>query len=131
MGSGLLRHDRGITSYLGRPGMRRAWWTSRLGGPRTCLSPCPDNEQFFPGQPRQLYDLLPGEKQNHRIHPGAGSELPGPQHLLAGAVRRDRHPRLHPGENDDRWLATWGAAGVGIILGLIILVLVPVIPFTE
>src|SRR5690242_11540513 len=23
----------------------------------------PDNEQFFPGQPRQLYDLLPGEKQ--------------------------------------------------------------------
>ena len=23
----------------------------------------PDGEQFFPGQPRQLYDLLPGEKQ--------------------------------------------------------------------
>jgi hypothetical protein len=23
----------------------------------------PDDEQFFPGQPRQLYDLLPGEKQ--------------------------------------------------------------------
>ncbi len=23
----------------------------------------PDNEQFFPGQPRQLYDLLPGEKE--------------------------------------------------------------------
>jgi dienelactone hydrolase len=23
----------------------------------------PDNEQFFPGQPRQLYDLLPAEKQ--------------------------------------------------------------------
>jgi hypothetical protein len=22
----------------------------------------PDNEQFFPGQPRQLYDLLPGNK---------------------------------------------------------------------
>jgi len=22
----------------------------------------PDDEQFFPGQPRQLYDLLPGEK---------------------------------------------------------------------
>ena len=35
------------------------------------------------------------------------------------------------GKNDDRWLATWGGAGVGIILGLIILVLVPVIPFTE
>ena len=35
------------------------------------------------------------------------------------------------GKNDDRWLATWGGAGVGIILGLIILILVPVIPFTE
>jgi len=23
----------------------------------------PDNEQFFPGQPRQLYDLLPGKKE--------------------------------------------------------------------
>ena len=23
----------------------------------------PDDEQFFPGQPRQLYDLLPGEKE--------------------------------------------------------------------
>ena len=23
----------------------------------------PDNEQFFPGQSRQLYDLLPGEKE--------------------------------------------------------------------
>ncbi len=55
----------------------------------------------------------------------------GPQHLLAGTVRPDRRPRLHPGENDDRWLATWGGAGVGIILGLVILVLVPVIPFTE
>jgi hypothetical protein len=35
------------------------------------------------------------------------------------------------GKNDDRWLATWGGAGVGIILGTIILALVPVIPFTE
>ena len=35
------------------------------------------------------------------------------------------------GKSDDRWLATWGGAGVGIVLGLIILVLVPVIPFTE
>ena len=35
------------------------------------------------------------------------------------------------GKSDDRWLATWGGAGVGIILGLIILALVPVIPFTE
>jgi hypothetical protein len=35
------------------------------------------------------------------------------------------------GKNDDRWLSTWGGAGVGIVLGLIILALVPVIPFTE
>jgi hypothetical protein len=35
------------------------------------------------------------------------------------------------GKNDDRWLATWGGAGVGIILGLIILALVPFMPFTE
>jgi hypothetical protein len=35
------------------------------------------------------------------------------------------------GKNDDRWLATWGGAGVGIALGLIILALVPVMPFTE
>ena len=35
------------------------------------------------------------------------------------------------GKNDDRWLATWGGAGIGIILGLIILALVPVMPFTE
>jgi len=35
------------------------------------------------------------------------------------------------GGSDDRWLATWGGAGVGLILGLIILVLIPVMPFTE
>ena len=35
------------------------------------------------------------------------------------------------GKNDDRWLATWGGAGVGLILGLIILILIPVMPFTE
>ncbi len=35
------------------------------------------------------------------------------------------------GTADDRWLATWGGAGVGLVLGLIILALVPVIPFTE
>jgi hypothetical protein len=35
------------------------------------------------------------------------------------------------GQGDDSWLATWGGAGVGIILGMIILVLVPVTPFTE
>jgi hypothetical protein len=35
------------------------------------------------------------------------------------------------GKHDDRWLATWGGGGVGIILGLIILSLVPVVPFTE
>ena len=35
------------------------------------------------------------------------------------------------GKGDDRWLATWGGAGVGLILGLIILALIPVMPFTE
>ncbi len=35
------------------------------------------------------------------------------------------------GSHDDRWLATWGGAGMPLIIGLIILVLVPVIPFTE
>jgi hypothetical protein len=35
------------------------------------------------------------------------------------------------GRNDDRWLSTWGGAGMPLIIGLIILVLVPVIPFTE
>jgi hypothetical protein len=35
------------------------------------------------------------------------------------------------GSHDDRWLGTWGGAGMPLIIGLIILVLVPVIPFTE
>jgi hypothetical protein len=35
------------------------------------------------------------------------------------------------GAGDDRWLATWGGSGVGIVLGLVILVLIPVVPFTE
>jgi DDE superfamily endonuclease len=35
------------------------------------------------------------------------------------------------GKNDDRWLATWGGAGVGLIMGLIIVALIPVVPFTE
>ncbi len=35
------------------------------------------------------------------------------------------------GNNDDRWLATWGGAGVGLVLGLVILILIPVTPFTE
>src|SRR5271163_3942244 len=35
------------------------------------------------------------------------------------------------GKNDDRWLATWGGAGVGMILGFIILILIPIMPFTE
>jgi hypothetical protein len=35
------------------------------------------------------------------------------------------------GTNDDRWLATWGGAGVGLILGTVILALIPVMPFTE
>ena len=35
------------------------------------------------------------------------------------------------GSHDDRWLATWGGAGMPLIIGLIILALVPVMPFTE
>jgi intracellular septation protein A len=35
------------------------------------------------------------------------------------------------GAGDDRWLGTWGGAGIGLVLGLIILLLVPVVPFTE
>lgn len=35
------------------------------------------------------------------------------------------------GTNDDRWLATWGGAGVGLVLGLVMLTLVPFMPFTE
>jgi hypothetical protein len=35
------------------------------------------------------------------------------------------------GKRDDAWLSTWGGAGVGIVLGLVMLVLVPFIPFTE
>ena len=31
----------------------------------------------------------------------------------------------------DRWLATSAAAGVGLVMGLVILALIPVIPFTE
>lgn len=35
------------------------------------------------------------------------------------------------GHNDDRWLSRWGGAGVGVIMGLVILLLIPVMPFTE
>jgi hypothetical protein len=35
------------------------------------------------------------------------------------------------GAGTDQWLATWAAAGVGIVMGLVILALIPVIPFTE
>jgi hypothetical protein len=31
----------------------------------------------------------------------------------------------------DKWLSTWGGAGVGLVMGLVILALVPVMPFTE
>jgi hypothetical protein len=34
-------------------------------------------------------------------------------------------------KGDDSWLATWTGAGVGIIIGVVMLLLVPVIPFTE
>ena len=32
---------------------------------------------------------------------------------------------------DDSWLATWGGAGIGLVVGVIILALIPVRPFTE
>ena len=35
------------------------------------------------------------------------------------------------GRGTDSWLATWAGAGVGIVLGLVVLALVPVMPFTE
>jgi hypothetical protein len=35
------------------------------------------------------------------------------------------------GKGDDSWLATWTGAGVAIIIGVVMLALVPVIPFTE
>ena len=35
------------------------------------------------------------------------------------------------GAGSDRWLATWAGAGVGLVVGLAILALVPVVPFTE
>ena len=35
------------------------------------------------------------------------------------------------GSGTDHWLATWTGAGVGLVMGLVILVLIPVIPFTE
>jgi hypothetical protein len=35
------------------------------------------------------------------------------------------------GRRDDHWLAVWGGSGVGLVLGLTILLLIPVIPFTE
>jgi hypothetical protein len=35
------------------------------------------------------------------------------------------------GTDDDRWLATWGGAGIGVVIGLVILALIPVMPFTE
>jgi hypothetical protein len=35
------------------------------------------------------------------------------------------------GQRDDSWLATWTGAGVGIVIGAVILLLVPIMPFTE
>jgi hypothetical protein len=35
----------------------------------------PDNEQFFPGQPKQLYDLLPGEKKIIEFTPAQGANF--------------------------------------------------------
>jgi len=35
------------------------------------------------------------------------------------------------GRGGDSWLATWGGAGIGLAVGLVILALIPVRPFTE
>ena len=35
------------------------------------------------------------------------------------------------GSGDDKWLATWTGAGIGIVIGLVVLALLPIIPFTE
>jgi hypothetical protein len=35
------------------------------------------------------------------------------------------------GRNEERWLGSWGGAGVALVLGLIILALIPLLPFTE
>jgi MFS family permease len=35
------------------------------------------------------------------------------------------------GHADDRWLSRWAGAGAAVVMGLVILVLLPVIPFTE
>lgn len=69
--------------------------------------------------------------------------------LLALAVERPRRPPkiltagslvlfslltvlgFSLGHDGRSWLATWGAPGVGIVLGLVVLALIPVIPFTE
>jgi len=34
------------------------------------------------------------------------------------------------GHNDDRWLSRWEGAGVGLVMGVIILLLIPLMPFT-
>jgi MFS family permease len=35
------------------------------------------------------------------------------------------------GHGDDRWLSRWAGGGAAIVMGLVILILLPVIPFTE
>jgi hypothetical protein len=35
------------------------------------------------------------------------------------------------GREGDSWLATWGGAGIGLVVGAVILTLIPVRPFTE
>jgi hypothetical protein len=35
------------------------------------------------------------------------------------------------GYADDRWLSRWAGAGAPVVMGLVILILLPVIPFTE
>jgi hypothetical protein len=35
------------------------------------------------------------------------------------------------GHGTDKWVASWAASGVGIVMGLVVLALLPVMPFTE
>jgi hypothetical protein len=35
------------------------------------------------------------------------------------------------GHDDDRWLSRWGGAGVAVVMGVVILLLIPLMPFTE
>ena len=70
-----------LRSRSALPTARRPMWARRspplTGSPTDITTPLlitdPDDEQFFPGQPQQLYDLVPGTKELIRFtaHEGA------------------------------------------------------------